>query len=91
MNPKRSIVRHSVLSAAVVGNASRSSVSVASGRAVIKRRQPLLFAGGEDTAPKLRLLPRRERAGLPPPLDQPMHPGPTHEVVPCRDRIGVSK
>ena len=47
VKPKRSIVRHSVLRAAVVGNASRNSVNVASGRASDQRRQPLLFAGGQ--------------------------------------------
>jgi hypothetical protein len=36
VNPKRPIVRHSVLSAAVVGSAVCNSTSVASGRAVIR-------------------------------------------------------
>ena len=35
VKPKRPIVRHSVVNAAVVGNASRNSANVASGRAVI--------------------------------------------------------
>jgi hypothetical protein len=36
VNPNRSIASHSVLSAAGVGSASRSSANVASGRAVIR-------------------------------------------------------
>ena len=72
----------------MVGNASRNSVSVASGRASDQRRQSLLFTDGEDASPKLRLLPWRERPGLSPPLDQPVHPCAT-DVVLRRDRIGV--
>ena len=43
---------------------------------------------GQRSPPKLGLLPRGERPRFTPPLNQPMHPRPTH-VVPRRDAFRV--
>ena len=74
VRPSRSISRHSVLRAAVVCNASRSSANVASGRAAISARQPILLAG-QDPRPKLGLLTWRDSSrfrGGAAPTDGPM-------------------
>ena len=53
---------HSVLSAAVVGNASRSSAKVASGQAAISAASRASWR--QDAQPKLSLLTWRDRAGF---------------------------
>jgi hypothetical protein len=76
VNPNRSISSHSVLSAAVVARASRSSANVASGRAVMRAasrcswpaktrvRNFVCFRGAKDPVSRRRWIKRWTQARL---------------------------
>ena len=80
VNCNRSMARQSVLNAAEVGSASRSSASVASGRAVIRASSRASWSADNTRRRNAHLLAGRDRSGLAPPLNQAMHPGTTHLI-----------